>query len=266
MISVLLSVYNESERLPAFLYHATQWADEVVVCRKQGDPPNISITPPIWDESKVKAVDIPFTPQGHEDTVWNVAQCSHDWVFLMTPGETPTAELIRNVKAQIAMNGDKLDVIGIPKKLYSFGIHNQASPWSIGCQPMLFHRQRAIIRNHVHQNVTCKPDRFYAIPYSPTCHVLHPTHATVKGFLRSHSDYILAERAHADPDELIQRGLAMLNGQTFGNHNRELFGQECAWKLYWLGCCLAAFEKKRGRDVPTEYRAMTEELIAKEWT
>ncbi len=256
MITCLLTTYNEWHRIESFLKHATQWADEVLVCDKGS-------TDHTQGRAKLhgaRVVDVPFSLQGHENNVRNIAMCKHDWVFLMTPGETPTRELIQTVKAKITMAGDGVDVFGIPKKLYSFGIHDPRSPWSIGCQPMLFHRHRATITNRVHANIT--GGRFHAIPYSDTCHVLHPTHATVTDFLRSHFDYILAESEGQTPDELLNSALKNLNCTDFGNHARELFGHECAWKLYWLGCCLAAWSKKEGRDVPAQYRALTESALA----
>ena len=262
MISCLLSTYNDAARLRTFLRHAKEWADEVLICDKSFEEPHLADVASAAAANGARLVQVPFTPQGHEDTVANVSICKHDWVFLMTPGETPTKELIRNVKSLITMRGQSIDVFGIPKKLYSFGIHDPRSPWSIGCQPMLFNRKRATVTNKVHANI--QGGRFHPIPYSETCHVLHPTHATVPDFLRSHMDYILAESNGKEPEELLKAALANLNSTDFGNHARELFGHECAWKLYWLGCCLAAWSKQQNRDVPAEYRALTQKAL-QEW-
>lgn len=259
MISVLLSTYNEEHRIEAFLKHALQWADEILLCDKGST--DATVTKARFMGARVESV--PYSPQGHEDTVANIAKCKHDWVFLMTPGEVPTPELIRCIKAKLVMLGEQVDVFGIPKKLYSFGIHDPRSPWSIGCQPMLFHRKRATISNRVHGNI--QAGRFHPIPYSETCYVLHPTHSTVSDFLRAHVDYIFAEAESRKPDELIQFALENLNAYNFGNNARELFGHQCAWKMYWLGCCLAAWEKLRGADVPNEYSELTATAL-KAWT
>ncbi len=260
MITCLLTTYNEEARIVPFLKHAMQWADEVLLCDKGSTDGTVALA----EAAGARVQPVPFSLQGHENNVRNIAMCKHDWVFLMTPGETPTRELIRNIKAKLTM-GNGVAVFGIPKKLYSFGIHDPRSPWSIGCQPMLFHRHRAIISNRVHANISTYPGRFHAIPYSETCHVLHPTHATVPDFMRSHVDYMLAEADGQSPDELIKAALGNLNAYDFGKHAPELFGQEAAWKLYWLGCCLAAWSKKQGRDVPAEYRQLTENAL-QDWT
>jgi (heptosyl)LPS beta-1,4-glucosyltransferase len=262
-LTCLIGTYNEAARLPSFLKHATKWADEIVIVDKS----STDNTRDLAKAAGALVYQVEFTPQGHEDKHEQFSFCTNDWVFLMTPGETPTRELIETVRSYLAQHGDTADIITIPKKLYSFGIHNPASPWSIGQQPFLLNRKRAIISNHVHQNFSIKPGGVMLhIPYSETCHVHHPTHATVTAFLRSHFDYIQAELdGMADPKQLLQYALACLNNNTFGNHQQELFGQECAWKLYWLGCCLAAWEKMAAGDVPAQYAADTKAMIEREW-
>jgi len=288
-LTCLIGTYNEAARLPAFLAHATQWADEIVIVdkgstdgtaeialkwREAADQPGLFSEPARAADRPhvpVRFRTVPFTPQGHEDKLEQFSFCQTDWVFLMTPGEVPTRELIARVKEAIAQHGDTVDIITVPKKLYSFGIHNPASPWSIGQQPFVVNRKRAVISNHVHRNFSLRAGgQALAIPYSETCHVYHPTHATVPGFLRSHFDYIQAEaEGCANPDALLQEAQQQIISQRFGAGTpaeKELFGQSCAWKIYWLGCMLAAWEKKRGVNVPENYRAETILRIAAEWS
>lgn len=265
-LTCLLGTYNEAERLPDFLTHAKKWADEIVIV----DKGSTDATREIAEAAGAKFVTSPFTPQGHEDKVEQFSHCTHDWVFLMTPGEVPTYELIQAVRAALEAHGDTVDIITVPKKLYSFGIHNPASPWSIGQQPFVVNRKRAVISNHVHRNFTLRPGgKVFHIPYSPTCHVYHPTHATARSFLRSHFDYILAELdGCANPDALLREAQQQITTQQFGVGTpaaTELFGQSCAWKIYWLGCMLAAWEKKQGRNVPELYKAETRSRLG-EWS
>jgi glycosyltransferase involved in cell wall biosynthesis len=264
-ITCLVGTFNEAARIGNFLKHATKWADQVVVVDKSSTdetPEIVSGYPSI----KVWLHTVEFTPQGHEDKRQQFDLCTHDWVFLMTPGEVPTRELIQRVRDAIETHGNDVDIITVPKKLYSFGIHNPASPWSIGQQPFVVNRKRAIISNRVHRNFSLRPGgKAINIPYSETCHVYHPTHATVKSFLRSHFDYIIAEADGCEsPAELVREALKQIAAHDFGNHNPELFGQECAWKLYWLGCCLAAWEKQHG-NVPAQYQAETQRRINQDW-
>lgn len=260
-LTCLVGTYNEAARLPAFLTHATRWADEVVVV----DKGSTDGTREIAAAAGAKVFVTGFTPQGHENKSEQLNFASHDWVFLMTPGEVPTQKLIAAVRSMLAAAADTVDIITIPKKLYSFGIHNPASPWSIGQQPMLVNRKRAVISDRVHRNFSLRPGGQAAhIPYSEDCHVFHPTHATVAGFLKSHVDYIQAEIAGAPAQALLTEALEQIKTQNFGGHQAQLFGHECAWKFYWLGCALAAWEKLRGENVPALYDKLTEVRL-REW-
>jgi len=262
-LTCLAGTYNEAARLPSFLTHATRWADEVVIV----DKASTDATAAIASAAGATVHHRPFTPQGHEDMRDRIHCATHDWVFLMTPGEVPTRELITRVRAALDAHGGTVDIITIPKKLYSFGIHDPASPWSIGQQPMLIHRQRAEISNQVHANFRLRPGRqALNIPYSETCHVYHPTHATAESFIRTHTDYILAELAGCpNPAELYERAMQMVKSQTFGGHKPALRGQQCAWIFYWMGCALAAWEKQQGHDIPAAYARHTRELLARDW-
>ncbi len=258
-LSVFLTTRKDAHRLPSFLKHATQWADEVLILEKDADF-TMDVSPPVRFEYQA------CTPQGHEDMVENLSRCTHDWVFVMTAGEVPTREFIDKLKVILTMYGSQCDIITVPKKLYSFGIHDEASPWSIGQQPMVINRKRALISNRVHQNFSLRPGgKCVNIPYSPTCHVLHPTHTSAEAFLRSHIEYAMAEAEADEPEKVTQEALQQINSQDFGKHKQQLFGQECAWKLYWLAVMLCAHEKKARADTAGFYKSITETMLAKEW-
>lgn len=263
-ITCFISTFNEEERLPAFLSHAKQWADHIVVADKSSTDNTVAIA----KAAGARVIWRPYSRQGHEDMIANLAMVETDWVFVMTPGETPTREFIAKMRETLDRCGDTHDIITVPKRLYSLGIHDASSPWSLGQQPMIVNRKRAVITNRVHRNFDLKPGReCIHIQYSPTCYVLHPTHSSVAAFLQSHFDYIIAEANGAEsPEQLIDLALRNINGYDFGGHKPELFAQECLWKLYYLGCCAAAWERKRGLDVPELYRQMTQDLLLTEWT
>lgn len=256
-VSILLGTYNEAARLPNFLDHASKWADEIVVCDKSSTDATVAIA----RAHGARVIIMPFSRGGWEDIVSMVQQPSHDWVFLMTPGEVPTRELIDIIKAE---PGDDCDLIYIPKKLYVFGIHDDRSPWGKQHQAVLANRTRAGIRNVVHKNFTVKPGgKAKGIAYSETCHVYHPTHATVAGMLRAHGDYALAAAQSATPSDLLAEADRMIQACDFGNAP-ELQMQRLAWVTYWLTNALAALEKQTGRDVPAEYAAETSRRLV-EW-
>ena len=96
-LTCLIGTYNEASRLPAFLAHAMKWADEVVVV----DKGSTDDTRKIAEAAGAKFFQVEYTPQGHEDKRQQFNFCTHDWVFLMTPGEIPTRGLIAAVRAAL---------------------------------------------------------------------------------------------------------------------------------------------------------------------
>ncbi len=260
-ISVIVGTYNEAQRLPGFLSHATKWADEVIVVDKS----STDETRELANAGGAKVVQVPFSRSGFEDPRTGINAANNDWCFCMTPGEVPTPGLIQAVKELLASRGNELDLIAIPKKLYSFGIHDTDSPWSVSYQPFLLHRKRAHISTKTHANFSLKPGgRGDTIPFSEDCHVLHPTHATVESFLRSHFDYILAviEGCPVEAcEEKIREAYRQMNGNQFGGPKYDLLGQHAAWNLYWSGIALAAFEKRRGANIPEQYKRMASDAL-----
>lgn len=263
-VTCLVNCYNEAARLPAFFRHAKQWADEILILDKSSPDG----TKELAESLGGRVITQPFSPAGFERLADYIPLARNEWIFQLTPGEVPTRELVERVDEAITEHGDKVDIICVPKLLYSFGIFDPDSPWSWSSQPFVIHRDRAMISADVHANYKLRPGR-QAIQVSPsaTCHILHPTHATVASFLSSHFDYLKAEAARTDltPEQLMEHGIKNLNAFDFGNHKKELFGIECAWKFYWLGVILTAWEKLQRRDVPAEYSALRERYLQREW-
>lgn len=262
-LTCIVGVYNEEKRIGNFLSHATKWADEVIVFDKS----STDHTRDIAQAFGARVETIPFSRQGHEDTRDWVKLARNDWIFFMTCGEVPTPELIEKLNATLDSCGDSVDIVEIPKKLYSFGIHDTRSPWSISYQPFCVHRGRAEISNTIHRQYSLKPGRCAArVEYSESCHVLHPTHATVESFVKSHCDYILAEAeaVQDNPQAAFQNAIRMISAFDFGKA-MELTRQALAWRFYWSGVALAAYDKLTTMDVPRFYGKMTDDAL-RQWS
>lgn len=259
-LSCVVGTWNEAGRIGRFMEHAVKWADEILVVDKS----STDGTQAMAEAAGARVISVPFSPAGGELAAEHLRQARNEWLFVMTPGEVPTRLLIRRLMELLEARGNDLDLVVVPKKLWSLGVHNRTSPWSVSYQPFVVHRTRAKISGQIHRNFSAAPERCGFIEFSEHCHLKHPTHATAKGFLKSHFDYIMAEASGPDSGaELMSRGLKASAIFDF-NGDPELLGQALAWKVYWLGVALAGWEKKRGRDVPEEYRALTEEAL-QEW-
>lgn len=255
-ITCSIRTYNEAHRLHLALGHALQWADEVLVLDKH----STDGTPELARHMGARVIPIPFSPQGHEDYVQNYQFGEYDWVWDFSPGDVPERGVIAAAKALIA---DDVDAIGIRHKYFSFGLHNENSPWSWSIQPRLFHRRRANIRNVVHNHLAADPNRTRVCQ---TGYVLHQTHATVAGFLKSHVDYMSAEQASGTPMEVLVR--ASRNADSFTgqfNAHPELLKHKLAWRIYWMGVALHACERADAVDVPAQYAARAAALLQQEW-
>lgn len=260
-ITAAVVTYNELARIEGFLAHALQWADEVVVFDKTSTDGTAEIAARLG----AKVVVIPYTPAGHGDPGDLLPHCRNDWIWLFTAGEVPTRNLVRVVHELLDERGDQQAVIYLPKKLYSFGLHDDRSPWSVSYQGFLFHRYRATIRDCIHANISGPG---LAIKYSDEHFVLHPTHPNVRAFMSQHVDYIHKEALDAaDPLVRIESARAAIRGYDFGSPlpEDELFGQLCAWRFYHYGVMLACWEKARGRTSDSAYAEMRERMLDREW-
>lgn len=266
-ITYMMCVYNEENRIRYVLDHAVKWADEVVIHNKQ----STDNTKKICQEygSKVKVIDIPFTMAGEEDNISLVNNAKNDWVFFSTASEVPTAKLIEKVKELLLKTNGELDLIVVPRKMYSFGIHSSKSPWYIGKYPFLVNKTKAKISNKIHQNFKpSDPENVGEIEYAEDCCVYHLTHTSAESYLKMMTQYFSSEiKGDINGEEIIKECFSNIRNseKDLINGGPELFGHYCAWQIYWLGTALFAWEKIRGLDVKKEYDNIRRDLLNKDW-
>lgn len=255
-VSCLILTYNEEDRIRLPLTHALKWADEVIVADKNsGDN-----TRDIAEGMGAKVFSIPFSPQGHEKHEQFVGYAKNDWVWGFTPGEVPTKEMI---EAGLSMVGEARELIMIPHKYYSFGIHHRASPWSISYQPRLYNRSKVTFTGVAHEPI--RANKVEHVPYSDTRYVLHQTHASAPDFMRSHADYMINEAQNGEPKAVIKRALDQLSAwDSAWKGNQELFPQAMGWKLYWLGVALHAWERENP-ETKQQYHKRALDLLDSDW-
>jgi ribosomal protein S18 acetylase RimI-like enzyme len=149
----------------------------------------------------------------------------------------PTKKCIEEAKKLIS---DEVDLIVIPHKYYSFGVHNKASPWSVSGQLRLFNRKRVEFTGIAHAPI--KAERFVRLHPAEDCYVLHQTHTTAESFMRAHCDYMINEGNNGTPQEVTNRAMQMFGFFDKGfTENKDMQGQEFGWKLYWLGVAMHAW-------------------------
>ncbi len=255
-ISCLFLTYNEQDRIVLALSHALKWADEVVVVDK-GSTDN---TRQLADAMGARVHVIPFSKQGHEDLAQFSSFAANDWVWAFTPGEMPTRGVIT---AGRALADRDFDLVRVPMLYYSFGIHSERSPWSGGYQPRLYHRGRVTFTGIAHDPM--RAERVTSICHSEECHVLHQTHPGAESFMRSHADYMINEARNGTPEEAIARANHAMSewaGQLASSI--ELYPHALAWRIYWLGVALHAWEI-RHPGIKEQYGVRAADMLTREW-
>lgn len=266
-ITFLATVYNEESRIRYVLEHAVRWADEVVILNKSSTDRTKDIC--LKYGNKVRVIDIPFSPKGHDNTIDDIKLASNDWVFIGTASEMPTQSLIRRVRQVLSETQGNLDLVYVPRKYYSFGVHDKRSPWSISYFPFLINRRKAIVSNTIHHNYKpSNPQNTARIEFSEDCCVYHLTHTTAKGYLCDMAQYFEMEAACCnDPTAKIQECLGNIARyeQQLRQGGNDLLGHYFAWPIYWLGTALFIWEKQRGINVEKYYKELGDEILKREW-
>lgn len=258
-------VYNEEARVADILRHAVQWADEVLILDKQSTDRTAVICEDFGP--KVRVIEIPFTPQGHDDMVSACRLAVHDWIWIGTASEIPTRKVVQEAQ-RIVSEQPNLDLVYVPRKIYSFGCDSPDSPWGIRSYPFLINRRQALITNTIHNNFRPNDKTKVArITFADDCCVHHFTHATARSYLAAMAQYFEAESARPEQAELIQSAIDRLEPRRSLSSlvGKDDFGLECAWRIYWLGTALYGWEKLRAENVPARYKALRTEWMQREW-
>ncbi|GFO57946.1 hypothetical protein GMST_02710 [Geomonas silvestris] len=266
-VTLLAVVYNEQARIRALLEQGTRWADEVLIADKGSDDGTLEICQEYG--SSVRVVPLPFSPKGHENMVEIFSYPKHDWVFLVTASEIPTFNLVQEALQILEETRGDLDLIYVPRRMYSFGIHSARSPWSVCHYPFMVNRARARICNTIHVNFSpSNPKNTRMIPYREDCCVYHFTHPNAKQYLTDMMQYFEAEvTGSSDPTAKLKECLSHVASyqKRLRKDGDPLFGHYCAWLIYWLGTALYLWESQRDFDVPEYYSQLRKEVLEREW-
>src|SRR5580658_5231605 len=198
-LSFMVNAYNEQDRIETVLAHAVQWADEVIVVDKSSTDRTAVIASGY--HPKVRVLSVPFSLQGQDSFGEWVRAAAHDWIFCGTCSEIPTRRLIEEVRKILKDESERLELIWVPRRMYSFGIHDPNSPWNVAYYPFLLHRERALITEVIHEHVKPRNQaNTRMVPYAEDCCVYHLTHPSVARFIEVHAEYARVEaEAAQDP-------------------------------------------------------------------
>lgn len=266
-ITFAVPAYNEEARIESVLTHATRWASDILVIDKSSTDRTAAIASQFG--SRVRVITLPFSPQAESRAADWVRHAKHDWIFVATCSEIPTRNLVAAVSGVLADRADSCDLVMVPRRMYSLGIHHPASPWNVAYYPFLFHRDRAEITDKIHEHFKARdPSRTYTIPYAEDCCVYHFTHTSARRFVQVVADYAEVEASvPRDAEAAIFDCLRRLRSALPGifRTGADWPGIFAAWAIYNLTNVLFIWEKSRGLDVPAYYKGLTAQLLLDEW-
>ena len=243
------------------------WADEIIVVNKSSTDQTEQIARSY--DSTIRVLTVPYSSPGQEHADEWFHHASHDWIFIGTCSEVPTRRLISEVRSLFSQGVDSVDLVMVPRRMYSLGIHHPTSPWSISYYPFLFHRQRAIITNVIHEHVkAADPSRVKTIAYSEDCCVYHLTHPSAERFIEAHAEYARIEaEVDRDPEQAILGWFKAIPTALKGimRTGKDWPAIFAAWSIYNLMNVLLTWEKARGLNVPVFYQHLRLHLLAQEW-
>jgi hypothetical protein len=215
-------------------------------------------------EHGVTPISVPFSADGTwEGDIFDLA--ANDWCFLMTASEIPTRKVIENARALVDFQGENLDLVMIPKLLWSLGICSPESPWHASYQPFLVHRKRVQMSSRIHENFSAQRERTGLVPIGDGCYVAHMTHTGGEAFLRKHLEYAIHEvDSDESLDSIFKRCCSSITSAFKGvGPGHELWAQKCGWNIYFYSIMLLASE--RGKDHLATYREIAGQLIESDW-
>jgi hypothetical protein len=271
-INLQILTYNEESRIADALETAKIWAKNIFVIDKNSTDSTVSIA----KKNGCSVIKIPFSPQGSENyiDIWEILKKEIDeeypWVLTLTPGETPSRELI-NIINSIASNKefDSNDVICLPVKLMTFGKFRQWGPWQLSSQPRLLNSKLAQVRNQVHNHIVMtEKTRAINVDNESDIFILHPTHRDFSSFIKTHHDYALTEEFNSAQDDRVSIAFqkAVMYDHDFFNKNLDTdIRPLVAWKIYCYMVALKTLDSQHSIDSKNSADQIIKELRLKDW-
>lgn len=173
-LSVVISAYNEEERLPACL-HSVSFADEIIVI----DNESSDRTAAIAKRSKAKVYTRPNNLMLNMSKNFGFSKATGDWILNLDADEQVTPDLETEIKGVLA-NPPK-DIVGfaIPRKNIIFGKWMQHTGWYPDYQLRFFRKGKGkFAEQHVHEQIAVE-GRVDCLDHA----LLHENYQSVHQFL-----------------------------------------------------------------------------------
>lgn len=177
-VTAFTVVYNEEKRIEKLL-KSLMWADEIIVYDKHSTDLTVQLAQKYTD----RIIKIPFS-DGGATAVFNVLDDSkNEWLYTTTAAGLIHPQLIEEVGKLIGDSNFTYDVIEVPYKIYSFGIHSPHSPWYDSHKPKFIKKVALEPSHELHREISFKKENVYQMPWindEAVCY--HLTHWDMNDF------------------------------------------------------------------------------------
>ncbi len=191
-ITVFIEVFNEAHRLEACLKNF-QWADELVVFVKKSSDSTYDIA----KQNATHIYEVDYC-EASENFVSNVMKHkSKEWCFFITASSLIDPDLAIEIEKLTNLASFNYDVIGLPYRMYVFGLTGPCSPWGADYKYPLIRRSALRLTDTLHHEIGWIGDSVYKINTgSTTGRFYHCTHSDPDDFFSRHMRYVKYEAKH----------------------------------------------------------------------
>jgi len=190
-VTVFLEVFNEEHRLEACLKNF-QWADELVVFVKKSSDNTLDIAKKyathVYEGGYELSKNFASNVEKHQ---------SKEWCLCITASSLIDPELVVQIEKLTCDANFNYDVIGLPYKMYAFGLTGPCSPWGADYKYQLIRRSALHLTDILHNEIGWIGDNVYTISTGSTIgRFYHCTHSDPDDFFLRHMRYVKYEAKH----------------------------------------------------------------------
>jgi len=225
-ISAFIAVYNEEKRI-RFSMESIKWCDEIIVVDKSSTDNTIKIC----KEYGAKINIIPNSDAYDPSELNYLAQCTGDWIIIMTASDIIDKSLAIEIRHQIETLPENVKCIMLPFRNYILGIEDKRSPWHSSHRCKIFRKGNYKIANDVHGALQLLDNTSYVIP---ECYgwFSHLTHESADMMMNRHIRYWRGEGFMYDKDSLQPALIDVINSLDM------TITQKQTYKLGWDGIAI----------------------------
>lgn len=261
-ISILVTVYNEEERIVDFM-RSFSWSNDIVVIDKSSTDKTVELAK-IYNAN---VISVPYTDESARIANLGIEATKNEWVMMVTASDIIHPKLAQKLIETVNLPNFEYDVISMPYAILVFGIKDKRSPWYNTRENKLARKSVIKFSDRVHEERGTSSKRVYSLPDSETEVLAHLTHRNLDTFFEHHIRYCRLETNKYDDESGIDKvwkeiikacKLVFLERKTYKIKDDGM-AIALAYISYFIMKYLFVWQKFRGKG-EQNYKKMREEF------